>query len=260
MAPEELRRVARGLLTDYDARTPGRSLGPTPGFTVEDAYELQDGLTRLREARGEKVVGYKVGCTSRAIREQLGVAQPVFGRLFDTGCFRSGAHLPHGDFAGLAVEGELAVCLSRDLTGGPISAAECLGAVAGVFPVIELHHYTFPPAWSPGSWLVASNGLHAGFVRADEERQWQGPADFRHRLTIRMDGVAVESFADSAAVPGPLASLCWLAGRLAESGLCLTAGQVVLTGSAMKLYPVSPGSRITVDAGPLGQSCAVVVP
>jgi 2-keto-4-pentenoate hydratase len=248
------------MLADLDARTPGEHLRQGPDLPTEEAYALQEEVTRLRERRGEKVIGYKVGCTSPVIREQLGVAQPIFGRLFATGCFASGARLSHGDYACLAVEGELAVRLSGDLPGASASADECLGAVASVFPVIELHHYILPPGWSPGVWLVAGNGMHAGFVGASRELCCPGLADFRHRVHIQIDGITVESFADDDPIPGPIRSLRWLAGRLAELGLHLAAGQVVLGGSAMKLYLVAPGNRITVDAGPLGQSIATVGP
>ncbi|HJT77347.1 MAG TPA: hypothetical protein VJ739_09125 [Gemmataceae bacterium] len=259
MGPDELRRLAEGLLADYDARTPGRRLPEGPDLTTTEAYALQDEVACLRERRGEKVIGYKVGCTSRAIREQLGVAQPVFGRVFATGCLPSGARLARACYARLGVEGELAVRLGRDVAGAA-STAECLGAIDAVFPVIELHHHVLPAAWSPGLWLVASNGMHAGFVRGDAEKRCPGPADFRHRLSIHLDGVAVETFEDSGRVPGPVRSLRWLAGRLAAFGRRLTAGQVVLTGSAMKLYPTAAVRRILVDAGPLGRSCAELEP
>jgi 2-keto-4-pentenoate hydratase len=254
--------MAERLLADYDARTPGQRLhpAPAPALALPEAYALQHEVTRLRERRGEKVIGYKVGCTSPTIREQLGGEQPIFGRLFDTGCLHSGVRLSQACYAHLAVEGELAVRLCRDVPGASVSVDECVEAVGAVFPVIELHHYVLPPAWSPGSWLLASNGLHAGFVLAEREKRCSGLPDFRHPLSIHIDGVAVEAFAESGTIPGPVQSLRWLAGRLAELGLRLREGQVVLTGSAMRLYPVSAGSRIIVDAGLLGQSCAEIGP
>ena len=100
---------------------------------------------------------------------QLGVKEPIFGRLFDTECHPSGVHLSSARYANLAVEGEMAVRLSKDLPSEPLSAEECREAIAEVFPVIELHHYVLPAAWPPGQWLIASNGMHAGFVIAEAE-------------------------------------------------------------------------------------------
>jgi 2-keto-4-pentenoate hydratase len=256
---EEIQRLAQSLLADLDARTPGARLPSGLGLTLPEAYEIQNAVLRLRELRGEKVLGYKVGCTSRVIREQLGVDEPIFGWIFDTGSFRSGVRLSHACFANLAVEGELAVRLGRDLPTAP-SVEECVAAVETVFPVIELHHYVLPAAWPAGPWLVANNGIHAGFVYAERERPCRGLSDLGHGLSIRIDGVTVEAFAESEAIPGPVRSLCWLAGRLPECGLHLSRGQVVLTGSPMKLYPVAAGSRILVDAPPLGTNCADIGP
>jgi 2-keto-4-pentenoate hydratase len=215
---------------------------------------------RLREQRGEKVIGYKVGCTSKTIQEQLGVEGPIFGRIFDTGCFRSPARLSHGRYCHLAVEGELAVRLSKDLHGDSPSAEECCKAIAAVFPVIELHHYIIPRAWGAVQWLIASNGMHAGFVSAEAGPDRSGLANDVRSLSIHINEVMVGIAGDPASLICPIESVRWLAGRLAQLGLQLRKGQVVLTGSPLKLFPVAPGSRIVVEAPPLGASCVEIDP
>jgi 2-keto-4-pentenoate hydratase len=248
------------MLADYDARTPGQSLGEPLDLTTAQAYALAAEVARLREERGEKVIGYKVGCTSKLIQAQLGVNEPIFGRLFDTECHPSGVYLSSPRYANLAVEGEMAVRLSKDLPLEPFSAEECRGAIAEVFPVIELHHYVLPGGWPAAQWLIASNGLHAGFVSAEAQTRCSGFATFPHSLTIRINEVVVGAIEDAASLTFPVESLRWLAGRLARFGLQLCEGEVILTGSPMKLYPVSPGSRIVVEAPPLGASCVAIDP
>lgn len=255
-----LQELAERMLADYDARTPGRLVGEPLDLSTAQAYALQAEIARLREQRGEKVIGYKVGCTSRPIQVQLGVKEPIFGRLFDTECHASGVHLSSSRFANLAVEGEMAVRLSKDLPSEPLSAEECWEAIAAVFPVIELHHYVLPGARPPGQWLVASNGMHAGFVCAEAETRCSGLANFPHSLSIRINEVAAGAVEDAASLTFPIESLRWLAGRLAQFGLQLCKGQVILTGSPMKLYPVAPGSRIVVEAPSLGASCVEIDP
>src|SRR5208337_1218924 len=142
--------LARRMLADYDARTPGQFFGEPLDLTPVQAYALQAEVAGLREHRGEKVIGYKVGCTSRPIQVQLAVEEPIFGRLFDTECHPSGVHLSSTRYANLAVEGEMAVRLSKDLPIEPLSPEECREAIAEVFPVVELHHYVLPGAWPPG--------------------------------------------------------------------------------------------------------------
>ena len=261
MTTDELQRIARRRLEEYDLRAPGQVLHCDPGFTTSEAYELQGEVARLREQRGERVIGFKVGCTSRPIQKQLSMDGPVFGRLFDTESHRSGTRLSYARYASLAVEGELAVRMSRDLDGGsPLSDEECLGAVESAFPVVELHHYVLHGAHSPGPELIASNAMHAGFVLAERETRYSGPPDLVFSLSIRINEMVVDAVGDSGGIISPLGSLRWLAGRLAGFGLRLVAGQVVLTGSPMKLFPVAPGSRIVVEAPPLGESRAEIGP
>src|SRR5947209_175427 len=112
---DTVQELAQRMLADYDARTPGQLCGEPLDLTTAGAYALQAEIARLRQQRGEKVIGYKVGCTSKRIQVQLGVNEPIFGRLFDTECHPSGVHLSWARYANLAVEGEMAVRLSRDL-------------------------------------------------------------------------------------------------------------------------------------------------
>ena len=242
MEADELRRLAIRQLADYDARTPGQLFSQPVHLTGTQAYALQTEVVRLREQRGEKVIGYKIGCTSKVIQRQLGVDQPIFGRLFASECFRSGARLSFASYANLAVEGEFAVRLARDLSGPDLSQEECLGAIAALFPVIELHHYVLHEARSRGPELIASNGMHAGFVLAEESGHC-GPSELVQSLCIRINGVRVGAVEDSGTFARATESLRWLGGRLAGIGLGLDEGQIILTGSPMPLFPVSPGVR-----------------
>jgi 2-keto-4-pentenoate hydratase len=260
VSPDELQRMAMCQLADYDAKTPGRLSCPPRAPTIAEAYAIQAEVGRFREQRGERIIGYKVGCTSKLIQEQLGVQEPIFGRIFDTGCYRSGACLSHAGFANLAVEGELAVRVGNDLYGPAVSEQACREAIEAVFPVIELHHYVVPEAWPPGQWLIASGGMHAGFVFDEGGPGCSGLAKFAHDLSIQINGAMVGAVGDPDSLISPIESLRWLTGRLAQSGLQLWKGQVILTGSAMKLYTVTPGSRIVVDAPPLGASCVEIAP
>ncbi len=207
----DLQELAQRMLADYEARTPGQHCAEPLVLTTVQAYALQAEIARLREQRGEKVIGYKVGCTSRLIQEQLGVKEPIFGRLWGTECHPSGVHLSSARYANLAVEGEMAVRLAKDLPSEPLSAEEYREAIAEVFPVIELHHYVLPEAWPPGQWLIASNGLHAGFVsaplarRASKGQPSTEPclrggltANVAHNLSVRINEVVVGAVADAA--------------------------------------------------------------
>jgi 2-keto-4-pentenoate hydratase len=260
MDAEQLQRLALRQLADYDALTPNRMFSQPSDLTTGQAYQLQEEVARLREQRGETIIGYKVGCTSRAIQEQLGIAQPIFGRLFDTGCHDSGAVLSFARYARLAIEGELAVRLGSDLPDPALPVEAYEEAIAEVFPVIELHHFVLCSPRPCCPELIASNGMHAGIVLAEKVDRYPGRAAAAASLRIQINEVEVEAVRDSVSMSSLIGLLRWLAERLAGFGLRLTRGQVILTGSPLRLHPVTPGSRIVVKAPPLGQSSAMIGP
>lgn len=245
------------MLADYDSRTPGQLFGEPIDLTAAQAYALQAEVARLREERGEKVIGYKVGCTSPAVQQQLGIDQPIFARIFDSGCHPCGARLSHACFANLAIEGELAVRLGRDLPDPPHTAEACEVAIAAVFPIIELHHYQLHSPQPSVVELIANGGMHAGLVLAQEEGR---PADLLglDELGVWIDGECRGRAAGADLRDRVSRSLNWLAERLAEQELPLIAGQMILTGSVLQLYPVAPGCRIRVAAPRLGATYAEI--
>ena len=260
MAKDDLRQLAERMLADDDAGKPGQLFSGPVELTIPRAYEVQHEVARLREQRGEKIIGYKIGCVSRVIQDQLGIDQPIFGRIFDTGCFPSGVHLSHARYANLAVEGELAIRLAHDM---PISLSldwDHRQFIETVFPVIELHQYVLRNVAPSCPALVACNGMHAGFVLADEETPGSEPAHVVQELSIRIDDEEAGTTGEPWALGGPRAALHWLAGRLKPFGIRLVRGQVILTGSPMRLFPVSPNCRIAVEARPRGTSRAEIGP
>ena len=250
--------LARRMLADYDAGSPGQAFAEPLDLTAVEAYVLQAEIARLRQERGERVIGYKIGCTSTAIQRQLGIHQPIYGRVFDTGHVASGARIRHAGYANLAVEGELAVRLATDVLPSSLARDDGGDTIDAIFPVIELHHYLFHSPRPCIQELIAGNGIHAGFV--SDERACQ-------RLPVRVGSLSLAISTggrDVCVCPwtmdSPMASLRWLATRLSDSGIRLTRGQVVLTGSPLPLRRVAPGSSVVVEAPPLGECCVEVDP
>ncbi len=213
------------------------------------AYALQAEEAHKRERRGDTVIGYKIGCTSGVIRRQLEIDEPIYGRLFASGRHESGVRLSHGNFVNLAIEGELAVRLGNDLPGNP-TALECESAIESIFPVIELHHYFSLARELQISELITSNGMNAGLVAP--ERTADNRLARAQDLTIHVNGRTIASSNEPFTMKSPEASLQWLAIRLAIEGLRLLRGQIILTGSALPLFPIDPGDAVVVEAPPLG--------
>jgi 2-keto-4-pentenoate hydratase len=245
MAGVDLDQLARRQLADYDRGEPGSAFAEEITLTLKDAYQVQSLVADLRIARGERVIGYKVGCTSPLIRKRLGAERPVFGRLFEGECFKSGSRLPSARFCNPAIEGELAVELSRDLEAGA-DQLQIRDAIGSVFPVIELHNLIFRRSQPSPQELVANNAIHAGFVRGD--RTSAGLAADSGTLRIDIDTNEVALVAGTELIQTVLNSLGWLTRELSRHGFGLKARQTVLCGSVADLFAVAKGHiKVTTD-------------
>jgi 2-keto-4-pentenoate hydratase len=245
-----VRGLAARQLADYRARTPGTFFGEgnRPRLSLEDAYAVQGEVAALRDAEGEPVAGYKVGCTGPNVREQFGMDGPIRGSVHETELHPSGVELSHASYANFAIEGELAVRLGDD------------AEIEHVFPVIELHNYVFRSETPNLQELIANNGVHAGVVLpAAEGARWRGDEPLRGALQVEVNDRTVEEGSMSG-VPGGLAgSVEWLRRHLAAHGLTLRPQQLVLTGTPLSLIPVRPGDGVRVTAEGIGSVEATVV-
>ena len=231
-----LAELANRQWRDYRAREPGTCFAD-PGFVLDlsQAYDLQHAVAALRVAAGDRVIGYKVGCTGPGTVAQFGMEGPIHGSLFDSEIRQTSDRLDMAAFAHLAIEGEMALRIGDD------------GEIAAAFPVIELHHLVFRAPRKTLVELVANNGLNAGIVLPDEP--WlssRASLAKQATLSVRVNGTLLGSGTLWPLPGGPSASLNWLRRHLAEFGLALVPGQIVLAGTPMGLYPVEPGDYIAV--------------
>jgi 2-keto-4-pentenoate hydratase len=222
---------------------------------VAQGYELQSAVAQLRCDRGERTIGYKVGCTSQRIRAQLGIDHCVSGRLYDSEQHSSGAVLSRSGFANLAIEGELAVELSREPNEKEFSEVEIPACVARVFPVIELHNHVMRGGQSSAGELIANNAIHAGFVAGSgispNDICGERPLDSA-ALSIFTDDRLLDECAGPALVQTINSSLKWLTKVVRDRGDRLSSGQIILTGSIPSLIPIADDCGIRVDAPGFG--------
>jgi len=255
MTPD-LDQLARRQLADYDAACPGLLFAdPKFDLTVPEAYELQSKVAGLRQLRGESVAGYKVGCVSPAVQEQLGLNQPLFGHIFDTEVYRSDVSLDHKRFHQLAIEGEFAFRMAEDVPDAAWLAANAKHAIEAAFAVIELHNFCCrAPAGKRAQELIANNGMHAGVVLPEEEGRFHDADELLdEKISVLRDGVVLGAATGRALPAGPLASLIFLVGQLRKIGKSLCRGQIVLAGSPLPLYRAEPGDQFEVNCDRLPQ-------
>ena len=249
----DMHQLAVRQLDDYDRCKPGTMFSEEITLGVSDAYRLQAGVYQLRLDRGEQLAGYKVGCTSPTIRAQLGIDHCIVGRLYVSECHASESVLSRGSFANLAVEGELAIVLSRAPVAGDFVPGFIPSCVSEIFPVVELHHHVSRGSQPSAGELIANNAIHAGFVRGDGValHQVRDSAD-GSSLQILIDGKVVEVCEGSLLIETIRTSLEWLQAHLKEAGEELLPGQIVLTGSIPPLIPIADNSQVKVESLPFG--------
>jgi len=230
--------LAREQLRDYDAHRPG-SIFERDGMhlTITEAYALQFEVARLRQARGERVVGYKVGCASPTMQAQLGISEPVFGHIFETELHTSGVTLMAESYDCLALEGEFAVRTDGD--------AE---STTSGFPVLELHNYVVRRPPLSAQELIANNAIHAGVVLpVDECKLSRTPAELLDEpISVALNGEIAGKTTGRALPEGLLGSVGKLKRHLNRFGRQLLPHQIVLTGSPLPLCRVQPGDCFEV--------------
>ena len=244
----DIEQLAKRQLNDYDSHQPGGLFaGDSIPMTIGDAYALQFAVARLRIQRGERVAGYKVGCISAVMQAQLELDRPVFGHVFETEIRRSGATLNPDDFDSLAIEGEFAMRIVRDIPNENWLREHPGEAISSGFAVIELHNYVFRNRPHNAQELVGNNAIHAGAVLVEGTAAKRSISAAGH-IHSGFERWCHARHRDRGGIARRTVRQCGgLAEHLACFGLFLEEGQIVLTGSPLPLYRVAKGDRIDVS-------------
>lgn len=227
-----------------------------PEMDLAAAYAVQARLVAAREAAGHRRIGWKIGLTSRAMQDALGIDTPDSGVLFDDMQFPDGGTVPGGRYIQPRIEAELAFVLAHDLSGEADRAA-VLAATDHVRPALEILDTRIlrrDAATGRARTIVdtvADNAANAGLVLGGEridphaDLRWIG-------AIVTRDGVVEETGLGAGVLGDPVEGVVWLARRLSEYGARLAAGDVVLSGSFVRPVEAPPGSAIVADFGPHG--------
>ena len=262
MTPAEIDAAAAALL---EAERKGRQIGllslAHPGMTMDDAYAIQSALMAQKLAAGRRVVGWKIGLTSKAMQSALGISTPDSGVLFDDMDFADGATIPAGRFIQPRIEAEIAFIMKAPLAGD-VTRDEVIAATEAVAPALEILDTRIlraDPATGKARIItdtISDNAANAGFVLGPE-RHDPGAIDLRWAGAIVARNGEVEETGLGAGVLGdPVMGVVWLAARMGQYGQRIEPGQVILSGSFIHPVECPPGARIEADYGPFGKvSC-----
>lgn len=237
-----------------------------PGMTIEDGYRIGRAWVELEKAAGKKVIGHKIGLTSRAMQISSQIDEPDYGTLLDDMLYVAQAgevlEIPVKNFIAPRVEVELAFVLKAPLAGPNVTVEDVLAATDYITPAIEIidarieqfdrHTQVMRKVYD----TISDNAANAGIVigagdpafKADPRstnRPWCG-------AILRQNG-AVEETGLAAGVQGdPAIGIAWLANKLAPWGEALQAGEIVLAGSFTRPVAAKAGDLFEADYGPLG--------
>jgi 2-oxopent-4-enoate/cis-2-oxohex-4-enoate hydratase len=219
--------------------------GRVPGITVDDAYGISRRMLARRVADGERVIGKKIGVTSKAVQDMLDVRQPDFGFLTDGMTFENGDVIPIGaTLIQPRAEGEIAFVLARELIGPGVTEADVLAATRCVRPCFEIVDSRIRDWKIRIEDTVADNASSGVFVLGPEEVDPRAVDLVACRIRVSKNGVPLSEGVGAAVLGSPLHSVAWLANTLSRFGIALGAGEVILSGSPVPLEPVKAGDRM----------------
>lgn len=245
--------IAQTLRTAVDNRTAiARLTAAQPELDVETAYAAQWIGVSTQLAAGERLVGAKLGLTSRAKQRTMGVDVPLYGWLTGGMLLEAADPLPLERWIHPRVEPEIAFRLGEELAG-PASVADVLAATEGVLAALEVIDSRYADFSFTLPDVVADNASAAGFVVGPQLRPPHELEDLRLLgCVLRSDGEITHTAAGAAVMGHPAAAVAWLATRLAETGRTLPAGSIVLSGALTDAVPLRAGGSVVAEFDGLG--------
>jgi len=223
-----------------------------PNLTLAEAYQIQLAYVERKLADGAKVVGKKIGLTSRAIQQQLGIDQPDYGHLFDTMLVPEGMPLRNSELIQARIEVEVAFVLGRDLRGPGVDVTQALAATRFVLPAFEVIDSRIENWRIKLQDTVADNGSSARYVLGGRPTAVEN-LDLRLvGMILERNGTVVATGLGAASLGHPAHAVAWLANALAAADVPLKAGEVILSGALSAAVKIEPGDLFHATIGGLG--------
>lgn len=230
-----------------------------PDLDMEGAYEIQSAFVGIKRAAGLKSIGWKIGLTSKTMQRALGIATPDSGVLLEDMLFETGAVISTDKFIRPRVEAEIAFLMKSPLCGEDVTSADVFSATEFAAPALEILDTRIvrkdPGSGKPRTVLdtIADNAANAGVVLGSDRHH---PDSFDLRWVgaiVSRNGDIEETGLGAAVLGDPFESVAWLCRRLSRYGDCISAGELVLSGSFIRPIECPPGTAIEADFGAFGR-------
>lgn len=242
-----IRGIAERLDTAWRNREPIAPITESDGITdIETAYAIQSQWTRMRLERGDKIVGRKIGLTSKAVQQQLGVGEPDYGTLWNSSFYEAkdgSVTLPASDFIQPRIEGEVAFLIGESLREPSITPERILAATEACALGVEIVDSRV------ANWkiklvdTIADNASYGGFTLGPWDKHMREADLSALEMRISHNGAPAGEGLGSAVLGNPATSAAWLANKLLEFGVSLEPGDVVISGAFMKMLPFGSGDE-----------------
>jgi len=224
-----------------------------PDITIDDAYYVSRRLLGRRLDDGERVIGKKIGVTSKVVQDMLNVRQPDFGYLTDRMQYPTGCQLPISrELIQPRAEGEIAFVLARELRGPGVTPEDVVAATAYVVPCFEIVDSRIRD-WKIRIQDTIADNASSGLYVLGDQRADPHAVDFTGcGIVVEKNGRELSRGTGAAALGSPLICVAWLANTLGRFGIALEAGEVVLSGSLVPLEPVLAGDHMQLHIDGIG--------
>lgn len=224
-----------------------------PNFSIDDAYEVSKQFLAKRINNGEKVIGKKIGVTSKVVQEMLGVHQPDFGFLTDAMQVKNGSQVDLASLIQPRAEAEIAFILSESLNGPGITRDDVISATSAIVPCFEIVDSRINN-WEIKIQDTIADNASCGIFCLSEV--YVDPKKFDLALleaTVFKNGNQISSGLGSAVQGHPAEAVAWLANTLGNYGISLDEGDIILSGSLVPLEPIISGDQFSMEIAGIGR-------
>ncbi len=251
--PSQIKAIADELFeADRSGTTVPLLTARHPTMTVEDSYAVQNVWAERKAASGARLVGHKIGLTSKVMQVATGISEPDYGVIFDDMVYESGAVVDFDRFSNVRIEVELAFVLGKPLSGPNCTIFDVLAATDYVVPALEILNSHIEMAGRTIVDTISDNAAMGAMVLGGRpvkpdavDLRWISALLYRNQ-TIEESGVA------AAVLDHPANGVAWLANKLAQHDTTLAAGEIILAGSFTRPMWVERGDTVHADYGQLG--------
>ncbi len=248
----------------YQALTTQSTLTPfterEADITIDDAYYISLRMVSRRVEAGEKIIGKKIGVTSKVVQDMLGVHQPDFGFLTDKMEYANGADIPvAGNLIAPRAEAEIGFKLKKDLSGPGVTEQDVLDATDYIMPCFEIVDSRIKDWKIKIQDTVADNASCGVFVLGEEKVDPRTLDLPNLKVVVKKNGEFLSEGLGSAVQGNPLTAVAWLANTLGAYDIPFKAGEVILSGSLVPLEDVKAGDKMEMELEGVGSaSCQFV--